>query len=218
MIKISIDPDFEKVLPDTTLHVFEFEVTVTDSSDAFWKEANKKLDEISEKLNLEEISQIPSNHTTREAYKKLGKDPSRYRPSAEALLRRVVNGKGLYKVNNLVDCLNLVSVLTGFSIGGFDASKIAGNARLSVGDQSPYEAIGRGNLNIEFLPTLYDNLGPFGTPTSDSMRTMITPETTKFLLIFYNFLKADNFSSSSELCISLFENFAGARLMGQFVI
>ena len=169
-----IQPIIKKKLPDLQLLTFEMDVKVKESNPEFWQESNSMMNEIIGQLKMEDISQLPANKATREAYKVFGKDPSRYRPSAEALLRRIINGKGLYHVNNVVDCLNLLSVRTGFSIGGFDQDLIQGEASLSLGDQSEYKAIGRGVLNIEYLPTLFDEIGPFGTPTSDSMRTMVS--------------------------------------------
>ena len=75
-------------------------------------------------LTDESIKQMPPIHATREAYKKFGKAPSRYRPAAEALLRRIVKGEELYKINTLADLVNLASIYTGYSIGGFDLDKI----------------------------------------------------------------------------------------------
>ena len=91
------------------------------------------------------------------------------------------------EINNLVDVINLLSISTTYSIGGFTVENIAGNISLDIGDKSTYTAIGRGVLNIEFMPGLRDNLGFFGTPTSDSERTMITSETKQILLVFYDF-------------------------------
>ena len=65
-----------------------------------------------------------------QAYKRLGKDPNRYRPSAEALRRRILRGLPLYKIDTLVDIVNLVSIRSGYSIGGFDADKIVGGLEL----------------------------------------------------------------------------------------
>ncbi len=123
---------------------------------------------------------------TRKWYKSLGKHPSRYRPSAEALRRRISHGKGLYSVNPAVDIINTVSLTYGFSIGAYDHHKIVGNISLVRGSTQRYEAIARGILNIENLPTLVDENGPFGTPTSDSVRTSITDETSSILIVVYN--------------------------------
>ena len=119
------------------------------------------------------IKQQPAIAATREAYRRLGKDPSRYRPSAEALRRRLLRGLELYKIDTLVDLINLVSLRTGYSIGGFDADKIQGtDLCLGVGRAGePFEGIGRGTLNIEGLPVFRDAVGGIGTPTSDNERT-----------------------------------------------
>ena len=125
---------------------------------------------------------------TRSAYKSLGKEPSRYRPSAEALRRRIKSMKGLYQISPAVDIINYISIKSGISIGGYDLEKILPPIKLNIGGKQPYDAVGRGALNIEFLPCLYDSDGPFGSPTSDSSRTMITPHTKKLLMVFFDFL------------------------------
>ena len=126
--------------------------------------------------------------TTRKAYKALGKDPSRYRPSAEALIRRVLQGKGLFRVNSVVDVNNLLSIETGFCAGAYDVTGLEPTIVLRPGNPGEtYEAIGRGPLNLEGLPLLTDQAGAFGSPTSDSERTMIRPETASVLLVIYGF-------------------------------
>lgn len=134
---------------------------------------------------MEAVKKIPAIEATRNAYKRLGKDPNRYRPSAEALGRRIVRNLPLYQIDTLVDLVNLVSIRTGYSIGGFDADKIAGNTlTLGVGlVDEPYEAIGRGTMNIEGLPVYRDSLGGIGTPTSDNERTKLDLGTTRFLAV-----------------------------------
>ena len=154
---------------------------------------NKKDEEVSAILN--ELSRdedfydtgIPGIQDARKAYKSCGKEPSRYRPSAEALRRRIRTGKGLYKVNTAVDIINIVSIKSGISIGGYDASRINGGITMDIGGNEDYQAIGRGPLNIEFLPCLYDQHGPFGSPTSDSERTMITVNSEHLLMVFFDF-------------------------------
>ena len=152
----------------------------------------KYIDEICHGINdsmqIGDVSNMPIISDTKKAYRQLGKDPSRYRPSAEALTRRVVQGKGLYRVNNIVDALNVISIKHGFSIGGYDLDKISGMIEMGIGKHDePYEAIGRGHLNIEKLPVLRDQISAFGSPTSDSLRTMIREETRNFLMVFFDF-------------------------------
>jgi len=173
-----------------------------------------ELEKLRAKLALEDIHQIAPLAEARTAYKALGKDPSRYRPSAEALLRRVVQGKGFYEVSNVVDALNLVSVSTGYSIGGYDLEKISGTIRFGRGEANePYQAIGRGTLNIENLPLLRDGSGAFGSPTSDSLRTMVTPATTWFLAVFFDFGGNDKLEMAVEMLAVWLEQFAGGKVV-----
>jgi DNA/RNA-binding domain of Phe-tRNA-synthetase-like protein len=110
-----------------------------------------------------------------------------------------------------VDLLNLISLESGFSIGGYDAEKIIGNIEFGVGKENePYEAIGRGMLNIENLPLFRDDLGAFGSPTSDSLRTMVTDETTKFLMIIIAFSQNNNLEATMKRCLELYEKYANA--------
>ena len=99
--------------------------------------------------------------------------------------RRLLRGLDLYKIDTLVDLINLVSLRTGFSIGGFDADKIQGtDITLGIGRAGePYEGIGRGILNIEGLPVYRDAIGGIGTPTSDNERTKMDLGTTHVLMV-----------------------------------
>ncbi len=151
-----------------------------------------EIDELGQRLRseyqMDQISSIPAIHSARKAYRALGKDPARYRLSAEALTRRVLKGEALYRLNNVVDLINFVSLKTGFSIGGYDADKIEGNVSLSIGKADDvYDALGRGLLNISSLPVLRDGIGVFGSPTSDSVRTGIQVETNNVLWVFFDF-------------------------------
>ena len=133
---------------------------------------------------MADINKRPAILATRQAYKALGKDPNRYRPSSEALCRRIVKGMDLYQIDTAVDLINLVSLKSGYSIGGFDTDAIVGDLTLGVGEaDEKFEAIGRGLLNIEGLPVYRDSIGGIGTPTSDEERTKITAATTKLLMI-----------------------------------
>jgi DNA/RNA-binding domain of Phe-tRNA-synthetase-like protein len=169
------------------------------------------IEKVQSELTVETIRQKPTIKSTKEAYRKLGKDPSRYRPSAEALTRRIVKGKGLYNVNNVVDLLNLVSLESGFSIGGYDASKIEGPIEFGIGmPEEPYQAIGRGELNIENLPLFRDRSGAFGSPTSDSTRTMVTDTTSTFLMIILDFQHHKDLEDSMSRSVELLEQYGKA--------
>lgn len=134
------------------------------------------------------VSQVPAVAATRHAYRALGKDPARYRPAAEALMRRVAQGKGLYRVNNVVDVNNLISLRTGFSIGTYDLDRLAPPVVFRrAGAGETYHGIGRGPLNLEGLPVFCDARGPFGSPTSDSERTMVTGAARRVLMVIIGF-------------------------------
>jgi DNA/RNA-binding domain of Phe-tRNA-synthetase-like protein len=192
MIDIQISDSIKRVLPDIRLGCIQAKVGIVPSSRELLSYIDQMIEERKNRLTIEEVSKIIVIADTKGAYRKLGKDPSRYRPSAEALIRRIVQGKGLYRVNNIVDALNIISIKHGFSIGGYDVEKIDGMVTLGVGGAGePYEAIGRGLLNIEDLPVLRDARGVFGSPTSDSLRTMIKDSTTSFLMVFFDFRKSE---------------------------
>ena len=153
--------------------------------EALWAEIDHFIDEYRNTYTTDSIKQMPSIEATREAYKRCGKDPSRYRPSGEALVRRTLKGHDLYRVSTLVDLINLASIRYGYSIGGFDADRIEGHMlTLGIGRPGePYEGIGRGPLNIEGLPVYRDDVGGIGTPTSDNERTKLSLQTTRLLAI-----------------------------------
>lgn len=130
----------------------------------------------------------PAVAASRRALKALGKDPSRYRPAAEALRRRLAQGKGLARVGNLVDLNNLVSLRSGLSIGIYDAARLAPPLLLRRGAAGEsYAGIGRGPLNLEGLPVLADAAGPFGSPVSDSERSMVNEATREALMVLFGF-------------------------------
>lgn len=219
MTKIAIFPELKKCCPLLSLACIEADVVVADSSDNLLSEIKMEIARIRENLALEEISKLTAIETSRKAYKACGKDPARYRLSAEALLRRVVSGKGLYQINNVVDQLKLVSVSTGFSIGGYDADQIQGDIIFGIGKSAePYSGIGRGELNIENLPVFRDELGAFGTPTSDSQRTEVTSETKRFLMILIDFGASEQLTEAKNLAVGLLEKYCQATNITEFNI
>ena len=150
---------------------------------------------------------------TREAYKRCGKDPSRYRPSAEALRRRLMRGIALYQIDTLVDLINLVSLRTGYSIGGFDADKIQGtDLKLGVGRaEEPFEGIGRGVLNIEGLPVYRDAVGGIGTPTSDNERTKMDLGTQHILAIVNGYSGQEGLREAAEMIQELLKKYTSSN-------
>ncbi|MEM6722413.1 MAG: phenylalanine--tRNA ligase beta subunit-related protein [Bacteroidota bacterium] len=217
--EISIDPAFLDQLSYTRLGMLRCTLKVVPSDEVLLQFIQQEVDQIAAHLKREDISKLPVIQASRKAYKTLGKDPARYRLSAEALLRRVTGGKGLYQISNAVDLLNVVSIRSGFSIGGYDLSKIEGPVRLGVGQEGePYEGIGRGVLNIAHMPVLRDDLGAFGTPTSDSMRTSVHPATETFLMVFYDFDGRGDLEGVLESTQTLYAEHLGADQFDSWIL
>ncbi len=211
MPSIKIESEIKNALPNIKLGCIEASVNIKSSSDDQTNWINKHLDTIQVTLTPETIRQTQTVKATKDAYRTLGKDPNRYRPAAESLMRRVANGKGLYQISNAVDILNYISIKTGFSICGYDSDLIAGDISLGIGKpDEPYDGIGRGSVNIEQLPVLRDNKGAFGTPTSDSTRTMITEQTNKILYIFVSFDGDNELHEALSETTQLLETYANA--------
>lgn len=185
MISVSVMPEIATACPAFVGACLVAKVVNSPFDVQLWEKIEATQAQLRQTLDTESLKQQPSIAATRQVYKTLGKDPSRYRPASESLIRRLLQGKNLYQANTLVDLINLASIVHGYSIGGFDASKIAGSTlRLGVGKaDEPYEGIGRGRLNIEGLPVYRDELGGIGTPTSDNERTKLTLETCELLVL-----------------------------------
>jgi DNA/RNA-binding domain of Phe-tRNA-synthetase-like protein len=216
---ISISEEFQQKCPDLKLGVLQVKVQIKSDYPELLSLISTETSHISTSLVIEDISKLPAITAARKGYKAVGKDPARYRLSAEALLRRTLNGKGLYKINNVVDALNLVSLKSGISIGGYDYQKIAGEITLGIGKvNEPYQAIGRGELNIEFLPVLRDQTGAFGSPTSDSVRTMVTADMQQFLMIFFSFDGLNDLKKSMTFAGELLEKFANGEIIKSEII
>lgn len=204
-MNIYITPEILDAAPGYKLAVIEANVKNPPTSDLLWTEIEKAAQWVRDTFEMGQLNKRPAIAATRNAYKALGKEPNRYRPSAEALCRRCVKGLELYRTLTIIDIINLVSIRTGHSIGAFDRNKIAGDTLvLGVGQNGePYEAIGRGQLNIAGLPVFRDALGGIGTPTSDNKRTKLD-ETTERLLVTLNMYGTD--TESPDDCIAMIKD------------
>lgn len=186
-MKIIVSEEIEKVCPEFVGACVEAEVVNTSYDEALWTEIGSLGEKLRRELTTESLKDLPSIAATRRVYRSCGKDPSRYRPASEALIRRMLQGKELYQRDTLVDLVNLASIAYGYSIGGFDADKFSGDTlTLGIGREGePYEGIGRGMINIHGLPVYRDAIGGVGTPTSDHERTKMTLNT-RHLVVLVN--------------------------------
>ena len=184
-MNIIVSQEIENVCPGFVGAAVEARVVNTPFSPELWKEIHALEDKFRNALTTESLKELSGIAATRRVYKACGKDPSRYRPASEQLIRRMLQGKELYQIDTLVDLVNLASIAYGYSIGGFDADKFVGDTlTLGVGKEGePYEGIGRGMLNIAGLPVYRDAIGGVGTPTSDNERTKMTLQTTHLMVL-----------------------------------
>ncbi len=129
---------------------------------------------------------IPALLPARSLYRRFGMDPTRTRPSSEALLRRVLKGQELYRINRLVDAANWASLAVLLPIGLYDLDRVEGDLILRRGAPGEsYPGIRKAEVNVAGRLTVADDLGPFGSPTSDSARTSVRPDTTRALAVIY---------------------------------
>ncbi len=186
-MKIVVSNEISSVCPDFVGACVDAQVENSQYCAELWDEIHQCEERFRRELTTELLKEQPGIAATRRVYKLCGKDPSRYRPASEQLIRRMLQGKELYQIDTLVDLINLASIVHGYSIGGFDASKFVGDTLcLGIGREGePYEGIGRGMLNIAGLPVYRDQQGGVGTPTSDHERTKITLDT-RHLVVLIN--------------------------------
>lgn len=179
-MQILFSTEIQAACPRLCVATLEATVRNTAYDEALWQQIRAEEDELKSRFTPDSLKSRSGIAATRAVYRALGKDPSRYRPSNEALVRRFLQGKTLYQISTLVDVNNLASIKWAYSIGGFDRDKIEGDTlTLGVGRAGdPYEGIGRGPINIESLPVYRDAKGGIGTPTSDNERTKIGLDTT----------------------------------------
>lgn len=184
-MEIIVSQEIETVCPGFVGACVEANVTNSPYCQPLWGEIEAMGNHYRETLTTETLKTLPGIAATRRVYRACGKDPSRYRPASEALIRRQLQGKQLYQIDTLVDLINLASIAYGYSIGGFDADKFVGDTlTLGIGREGePYEGIGRGMINIAGLPVYRDAKGGVGTPTSDNERTKISLSTTHLVVL-----------------------------------
>ena len=212
MIQIELSSEIKTACPELTVLAIACRVKNSPSDGALWQEIAVEEAAVKAAYRLEDVNKWAPIKATRTAYKRLGKDPNRYRPSAEALRRRILRELPLYRIDTLVDLINLVSIRTGYSIGGFDADKIEGALTLGVGREGErYEGIGRGLLNIAGLPVYRDQVGGIGTPTSDEERTKISLETTSLLMIINGYSGSEGLKEAGDYALDLLRRYASAE-------
>jgi DNA/RNA-binding domain of Phe-tRNA-synthetase-like protein len=161
-------------------------VAVRASDPALDAEVDGYCAELAERYGGGRSAEVPGAADARTLYKALGLDPTKTRPSSEALLRRALKGRTLYRISSLVDALNLSSLREQLPFGLYDLDHVEPPVTLRKGEPGEgYEGIRKGVVHVAGRPVLVDARGPFGNPSADAARTMIRLETTRALVTCY---------------------------------
>jgi DNA/RNA-binding domain of Phe-tRNA-synthetase-like protein len=208
---VTIVPQLKQTVPSLALGVIRTPVRVGAKNADLWTAMTARAEELAKSLTIDAIAEIPNVKALRRGYRAVGKDPSRYRGSQESLLRRILKGQGLYQINTVVDINNLVSLHSMHSVGAYDLGRVQGNVTLRIGQQGEsYKGIGRDMINVSELPVYADDLGPFGSPTSDSERAAVTLNTVNLLMVITSFAGAASLAHDVDYASSLLQAHATA--------
>ena len=204
-MKLTISEELKNLLPEFSIIAYTFSIKNPLDKSAVVDEMIDKLNkDYMNKYDQTLITKIPIINETRNAYKRLGKDPSHTRPACEALLRRVNQGKGLYRLGDAIDIGNVLSVYTGRSVCVVDSDQISGDILIRLGRNESFEGINRGIINADKLICYTDNQGIFGSPTSDTFRTSVKLDTKNLLVMVLCFGK-DNLEQSEKQLLNLYK-------------
>jgi DNA/RNA-binding domain of Phe-tRNA-synthetase-like protein len=211
-IQLTIDTELKRKCPRTALAAVTAAVEATDTPTMLAEELRACEHKILSLPDPKAVLESAAVMATRAAYKALGKDPARYRGSAEALLRRILSNKGLPKINTVVDVINLVSVESRVPIGLYDSAHVSGEVVFRAGRAGEtYKGIGKYDLNLEGLPLFADALGPHGSATSDSERTMVTATTKQVLAVLVSFAGTDGLENWGGRMTDLLGRYAAGK-------
>ena len=211
--ELRIDEEMKKLWPATRVGCLQYRVKVEKKNEELWEYLKKDIfRKTKDEIFDYGVNEIPNIKESRAAYKAFGKDPSRYRVSSEALIRRIGQGKGLYEVNTVVDVNNLISIESGFSAGSYDVEKLGDRLVFRIGKKGEtYQGIGKDEVNIEALPVLSDEEGAIGSSTSASRRAMITEDAREVLTLIYSFSDNQDLEKAMESGKKYLEAYAKAE-------
>lgn len=219
MIPLTIAPSVTAISTQVALGCVRCSVSVEPSSAALVDALQSAANEAVAGKDAQIISDFPRIKDARDFYRRARKEPGRYRSSSEQLLRRVAGGKGLYFINNVVDINNLISIRSHFSVGSYDLGRLTPPLSFTIGAAgAAYQGIGKGSINLESLPIFEDANGPFGSPTSDSERALITTETKELLMIIISFSGVYGLDKILDDSVGYLERFARACNVARSII
>jgi DNA/RNA-binding domain of Phe-tRNA-synthetase-like protein len=210
MLHLTIAPELRTGLPDVAVSWVTANVQVAEHDPGLWREVELAAGRF-RGMAMVEARKLRGIKSLRDAYKRLGNDPTRYRGANEALVRRITQGKELYRVNTVVDINNLVTLETLHTGGTFDFDRIQPPITFRIGRAGEsYLGIGRGKIKLDGLPVFADQLGPFGCTTSDSERAMVWLDTTRILMVFISFVGHHGLNDTVQRAAGLLQKYSRA--------
>lgn len=218
--QIRIDPALKALWPEARLGCLTWRALPSPEHPALWTFFTREiLPGLGKTLQDTPLAELPNLGESRRAYKAFGRDPGRTRVSSEALYRRIRQGKELYRINSVVDASNLVSLETGFSLGSYDLARLEGGLLFRLGEaREMYAGIDKDGIDLARLPLLADARGPFGSPSSDSQRAMISLESRDILTVIYGFSGQEELEAALALARKHLADFAEAGNCAVFTV
>jgi DNA/RNA-binding domain of Phe-tRNA-synthetase-like protein len=194
-LSFNTDPESKEKLKGLKVGYISFEnIKIEKSNETVDKLVNAASAQVNQRFqNSEQMTQDAIIQGIRELFYNIGLDPTKERPSGEALIRRIVKGQGIYRINTVVDINNVVSMTSAYPCGVYDADKIKGEITFLVGKAGEnYEGLGGREVNSENRLLTRDEQSIFGGPTADSQRTSVNMDTKNVLMLIYSPEKSEN--------------------------
>ena len=215
-----IDSRMKELWPAVRVGCLQYQVQVEKKNPELWAYLKKEIYKKAKDAIFDYgVNEIPNIKESRAAYKAFGKDPSRYRVSSEALIRRIGQGKGLYEVNTVVDVNNLISIESGFSVGSYDTARMGEDLVFRIGEAGEtYKGIGKEEIKIDALPVLADEQGAIGSSTSDSERAMISEDAQEVLTLIYSFSDNQDLEKALESGKRYLEQYAKTSGLQSWIV
>lgn len=209
-MKISICDEIKRVLPSFDVIAYTMDVS-NEKTDLVTNFIDEVVRCEKDKYTLEDIIKNKKILESRNGYKRLGKDPSHTRVACENLLRRIVKEQPLYRLGDIIDLGNILSILTKRSVCVVDKDKLIGNLTIRLGTKEDiYMTINRGPLNVDKIPVYCDEVSPFGCPSSDTLRTAVDENTKSIYIMIICFEDSDK-EKDEQLLLDIYTKYANAK-------
>jgi DNA/RNA-binding domain of Phe-tRNA-synthetase-like protein len=207
---VTISEEIKKILPSFNVIAYTMDVDnkTTEEVSTFIDQVVKDNKDI---YTLEQLIKESKVLESRNGYKKLGKDPSHTRVACENLLRRIIKGQPLYRLGDIIDLGNVLSILTRRSVCVVDQDKLVGDVAIRLGTKDDiYNTINRGPLNVDKIPVYVDGVSPFGCPSSDTLRTAVDQNTKSIFIMIICFEETD-IKQDEKLLIDIYTKYTNAK-------